>query len=194
LWPDVRQYREGEFTALAPTPTPAVTTFVSLGGQLHASDGRVVYRYEDRAWRLVARFAWPLKLKALALDGEAMWAAVEDEVLRLRPGPSLAVTAACQTPFVHLYSPSKDTPKIFGFPATHKAIAGFEEADGLTMRDFSQAGSRRLGVPVSSQAQGEALIAHLHTTMKEDSPRLICFDPPREARVIKVVPAKKAPH
>jgi hypothetical protein len=31
-------------------------------------------------------------------------------------------------------------------------------------------------VTVTSAAQGEALIAHLHETMKDEDPRLFCFD------------------
>jgi hypothetical protein len=31
-------------------------------------------------------------------------------------------------------------------------------------------------VTVTSAAQGEALIAHLHESMKDEDPRLYCFD------------------
>jgi len=47
-------------------------------------------------------------------------------------------------------------------------------------------GRRRLGVVVASAEQGEALIAHLHRTMKDEDPRLFCFDvsTAKEARTI----------
>ena len=106
-------------------------------------------------------------------------------IRRLRPGPAAAAPAGCATPFVYLYVGSYQNGKTYTYPATRKALGSFPEAGALRFVEFDE-GRRRLGVVVASAEQGEALIEHLHRTMKDEDPRLFCFDvsTAKEARTI----------
>jgi hypothetical protein len=66
---------------------------------------------------------------------------------------------------------------MYAFPTTAKALSTFPDAGSLALVDFKESGVRRLGVPVTSKEQGEALLAHVHATMKDEAPKLLCYAP-----------------
>jgi hypothetical protein len=85
---------------------------------------------------------------------------------------------------VYLYEISSKNDKKFTYPTTRKALSSFPEVGAISLVEFEDGYRGRLGITVTSKAQGEALIAHLKETMKEETPRLLCFEPPKDARKI----------
>lgn len=75
-------------------------------------------------------------------------------------------------------------------PKTRESLSTFPELSDVEMLAFDEAGQPRLGVSVKSKAQGEALIAHLRPSMKDDLLRLVCYAPVKP-RKIAVKAAKK---
>lgn len=187
----ILHYQNGELKPLPRLERPVQKMFVSPGGQLHASDGLTIHRYGDGKWAPVAHLAWPSRFDALVIDDkEALWAASEGRVYRLRSAASVDFKEGCATPFVYLYDVSPLNDDKFTFPATRKALATFPEVSQLGLVEVSEAGARRLGVTVASKAQGEAVIAHVKATMKDEEPRLLCYAP-RSPRKIAVTPKGK---
>ena len=199
-WRAVLRFREGAFEAAPDLGRPIRNQFVSSRGMLHASDGRTVYRLDAGGWTAVAVLPPGRAFAQMVMDDkDTIWASsasiqVDDQdristsaagIRRLRPGPAAAPPAGCATPFVYLYVGSYQNGKTYTYPATRKALGSFPEAGALRFVEFDD-GRRRLGVVVASAAQGEALIAHLHRTMKDEDPRLFCFDvsTAKEARTI----------
>ncbi len=201
-WRTVLHFREGAFEAVPDLGRPIWHAFVSSRGVLHASDGRTVYRLDAGGWTAVALLPPGRAFAQMVMDEkDTIWASfagirlnddqacnlgvTEDGIRRLRPGPAAAPPAACATPFVYLYVASHQNGKTYTYPATRKALESFPEAATLGLVEFDD-GRRRLGVTVTSMAQGAALIAHLRQTMKEEDPRLFCFDvsAAKEARTI----------
>lgn len=175
---------EGEkVTALPRLPGPRLQGFVSADHVLHVSDGLAIHRLEEGAWRLLAHLQWPTEFGQLGLlDGET-WGTVLGGLVRLAPAPSLEAKGECATPFVHLYDVSALSEPTFTFPTTRKALTSFAKADRIGMVEFRE-GVRRLGLTVPSKEIGEEVIAHVKATMKDESPRLICYAPPSSARTI----------
>jgi hypothetical protein len=194
-WHPVLRFREGAFEAVpdlgSPIRSPIRNLFVSPRGVLHASDGRTVQRLDASGWTPVAILPpgrvfeqmvmdeqdtiWASSAR-IRLDEQGIQAGVSSEgVLRLRPGPAAAAPSGCATPFVYLYAASWKNGTTYTYPTTRKALSSFPEAGALGLVEFYD-GVRRLGVTVKSAAQGDALIAHLHETMKDEDPRLFCFD------------------
>lgn len=199
-WSPVLHFREGAFEAAPDLGRPIRNQFVSSRGVLHASDGRTVYRLDAGGWTAVAVLPPGRAFAQMVMDEkDTIWASsasiqVDDQdristsaagIRRLRPGPAAAPPAGCATPFVYLYAASYSNGKTYTYPATRKALGSFPEAGALRFVEFDD-GRRRLGVVVASAEQGEALIAHLHRTMKDEDPRLFCFDvsTAKEARTI----------
>ncbi|EYF06085.1 hypothetical protein [Chondromyces apiculatus] len=184
----ILHYQSGTFSALPTLDKPVTKVFVSQQRQLHASDGQTIHRHEDGKWVPVAHFAWPMPLQNLVLDQGTFWA-TSGGVQRFREGSSLAMHDGCATPFVFLYDVSDKNPADFTFPTTRKALATFPGAAELSLVEFRE-GTRRLGVKVPSKEQGEALLAHAKTAMKDEAPRLLCYAPTKP-RAIALAPKAK---
>jgi hypothetical protein len=177
----VLRYHDGEIEAVADPGWPLRDTFVSARGQLHASDGRTIHRYDGQRWVPFARLATPELLGAVAMDDkDTLWIS---GVYRLRPDPSAAAPAPpgeCATPFVYLHEVSRDYGPMFSYPAKRKALSTFPKVAAL---GFVEIDGMFLGLTVPSMAQGKAVIAHLAKTMKDEEPRLVCFDPKTASKV-----------
>ena len=121
----------------------------------------------------------------MAIDEkETLWAA-DSAVSRLRPTTQgAAAPEACATPLVYLYEVSWKNEKNYSYPSTRKALSTFAEVDAINLVEFEDGNHRRLGITVSSKAQGEAVVAHVKATMKDESPRLLCFKPEKGVRKI----------
>ncbi|MDI1451424.1 hypothetical protein [Polyangium sp. 6x1] len=178
----ILRYRNGTFEPLPRLDKPFTNVFVSSSGQLHASDGRTIHRYDDGKWTPVALLAWPTSFRAMALEKDTFWASAGMTVLKLRETKSVAFEDGCQAPFVYLYDVAPQNAPDFTFPTTRKALASFEGAADLGLVEVYE-GARRLGLTVKSKEQGEAVIAHLKTTMKDEAPTLLCYAP-KNPRVI----------
>ncbi len=113
----------------------------------------------------------------MVMDQEFIWVEAGYHVSWLRKSPSMDLQDGCETPFVYLYEVGRDNPKNFTFPSTQKALSTFAEAADLGLVEFDAADGKRLGIKVTSKAQGEAVIAHLKETMKDERPRLLCYAP-----------------
>ncbi len=103
------------------------------------------------------------------------------------PAPEMAFpefTDACTTPLVFLYDVSASAPPKFDFPTTRKALSSFPSLKEIKLFDFVFAGKRRLGAHVPNAEVGKALVAHIQATMKDEAPKLVCFDPVQELREI----------
>ena len=192
-WRTVLRFREGAFEAAPDLGRPITNLFVSSHGVLHASDGRIVHRLDVTGWTPVAwlpprrgGFAqmvmdeedriW-VSFAGIRIGDDGLQAGVtEDGIRRLRPGPSAPLPSGCATPFVYLYAARYANGKTYTYPQTRKALSTFPEAATLGLVEFDDGRRRRLGVTVTSMAQGAALIGHLRQTMKEEAPRLVCFD------------------
>jgi hypothetical protein len=92
--------------------------------------------------------------------------------------------AACATPFVFLYDVSPKSEPTFTFPTTRKALSTFDKLDRIGLVEFDENG-RRLGITVPDKAVGEAVMAHVVANMKDEKPRLICYQP-KAPRTIKL--------
>jgi hypothetical protein len=51
-------------------------------------------------------------------------------------------------------------------------------------------GVLRLGLVVSSKAQGEAVIAHVKAAMKNERPTLLCYEPKAPRRIEVATPSR----
>jgi hypothetical protein len=178
-WSTVLRFREGAFEPVPDLGRPIrsliMNLFVSPRGVLYASDGRVVHRLDASGWTPVAILPPGRVFDQMVMDEqETIWVS-SGSVRRLRPGPAAAPPSGCATPFVYLYDVKAKNGSTYTYPATRKALSSFPEAKALGLVEVYDR-KKRLGVTVTSAAQGEALIAHLHETMKDEDPRLFCFD------------------
>jgi hypothetical protein len=172
------RYRNGTFEALPALPRPARNVFVSADGRLlHASDGRTIRRLQDGAWKVVARLAWPATFQTMAIHEGAIWGGSGDGVYKLVETQVPPLDDSCTSPFVYLYDVSPKNAKDYSFPETRKALASFADAPDITLVDFWEEDVRRLGVRVRSRTQGEALIRHVRSTMKDEDPVAMCYEP-----------------
>jgi hypothetical protein len=176
----VLHFHAGTVTPLPFSERPLRAFFTSPTGKLHAVDGQMLVRLEDSGWAPVARLSGPERIDAMAFYGETLWAS-GGKLFRFHPGAAgdagPAPDGACASPFVYLYDVSSKNDKAFTYPTTQKALSTFAGVADLGLVEFED-GGRRLGVTVKDKAQGEALIAHLHVTMKDESPRFLCYRPP----------------
>jgi hypothetical protein len=190
VWSHVLHYRNGEFEAVPDLERPMQNVFVSPRGQLHASDGQTIHRYDGSKWIPIAHFEAPERFINMVMDDkETIWVS-NGAVQRLRPAPSVAVPEGCATPFVYLYQGSSKNGDNFTYPATRKALSTFAEVSAIGLVEFEDEYERHLGITVSSKAQGEAVVAHLKETMKDEDPRLFCFEPKKKVRKIDMRAAK----
>ena len=190
-WTPVIHYKNGEFEAVPTLERPIQNVFVSPSGKLHANDGRTIHRYEGDKWVPVARLAVPASFSQMAIDEkETIWVA-DSAVHRLRPTTQgAAAPEACATPFVYLYEVSWKNEQKYTYPSTRKALSTFAEVDAIGLVEFDDGHHRQLGITASSMAQGEAVVAHVKATMKDESPRLFCFKPEKSVRKIDMSATK----
>ena len=170
-------YLNGELSPAPRLDRPIRNIFVSPTGKLHAYDGWTIHRFDDGAWTAIAHLDWPYTFGAMVMDQELIWVESGYSVSWLRKSPSMVLQDGCETPFVYLYEVGRDNPKNFTFPSTRKALSTFADAADLGLVEFDAADGKRLGIKVTSKAQGEAVIAHLKETMKDEHPRLLCYAP-----------------
>ncbi|HVK66151.1 MAG TPA: hypothetical protein VM694_16825 [Polyangium sp.] len=185
----ILRFRGGTFEPLPRLDGPFEDVFVSSNGQIHASDGRTIHRFDDGRWTPIAHLAWPTSFDTMALEKDTVWASKGMTVLKLRETKSIAFEDGCPTPFVYLYDVAPQNAPDFTFPTTQKALSTFEGAADLGLVEFFE-GTRRLGITVKSKEQGEAVVAHLKATMKDEDPRLLCYAPKKQ-RVIPLKPKGK---
>lgn len=185
LFTSILHYRKGEFAAVPDLERPVKNVFTSPSGDLLANDGKTIHRYRDGKWSPVGRLANPERYYTMAMDEkETIWVS-SGEVSRLRPEPrTKAPPDECSTPFVYLYEVSSKNEKNFSYPSTRKALSTFAEVDAIGLVEFDEAYRKRLGITVQSKAQGEAVVAHIKETMKDEAPKLICFAPTTDVRKI----------
>lgn len=192
VWVDVGEkepiivWRGDRFEALPLPPRPVRQAFVSTEGQLHLALEDAIVRLEGERWVEVARLVWPTDFQSLAVEDGVFWASTGSKLHRLEKGEPALAGEGCKTPFVHLYDVSDISEPKFTFPATRKALATFPQLQGVELVDFV-AGRRRLGTVAPSWAVAEALAAHVRATMKDENPRVVCFEPKRP-RKIPIVP------
>ncbi|APR75826.1 Hypothetical protein A7982_01173 [Minicystis rosea] len=176
--PTILHYKNGEIEPLPALDWPIESVFVSPQGQLHVSAGKVVYRYEGGKWAPIGRLPKEPSLGKLVLDDKGtLWASGGSAVYKLRPGPAEPFSAECSTPFVHLYSASWKNGKDYTYPTTRKALSTFPEASSINFVEYGSQYGRGVGVVVTSKAQGEALVAHVKATMKDEAPHYVCTAP-----------------
>ena len=103
--------------------------------------------------------------------------AVPAPVASAAPASFEPFVEGCNTPFVTLFDVVPSSPPDFGFPATNKALRAFAKASEIKLVEYRHGGKRKLGVIVPSREVGDALIAHVKATMKDESPVLVCHAP-----------------
>ena len=182
-WSPILHYRNGDFEAVPSLDHPVDLLFVSPKGVLHASDGRVIHRYEGGKW--IPGFLLPdgARYTTMAIDESGGLWAQGASIERLRPGPAKPAPEGCKTRFVYLYVVSEKNPKDFTFPSTRRALSSFPDIGSVSLVEIQDQGSRRLGATAPSEAVGKALVAHIKATMKDEDPRLFCYEP-KGARAI----------
>jgi hypothetical protein len=181
--PVILRYHDGEFTPLPPLAAGARDAFFSNDRVLHVFDGQSLLRLVDGAWEPVGRFAFPTSELSVGLDGTTLWASSGETLGKLLPGPSVDDVEGCPTPFVYLSDVHWKNEATYSFPTTRKALQSFSEVGDLSLVEVRADGLRRLGVIVKSRAQGQAVIAHVKATMKDEIAKLLCFAP-EKPRVI----------
>lgn len=188
-WSPILHYLDGKLDALPDLDRPLRDAFVSPRGELHATDGETIYRVGDGRWTALAKLEKPSTVSMLVLEGDTFLARSATGIARLRETARAPLSTDCAAPFVYLYEVSDKNAKDFDFPSTRKALAAFPEASSLRLVEFED-GGRQLGVSVATRAQGEALVAHVKATMKDEKPRLLCHAP-KTTRAIELEPKGK---
>lgn len=185
-WKPILRYHDGAFEPVADLGRPVVNVFVSPDGKLHAYDGQTIHRHEEGKWTAVARLAEPKKLRAFAVEKDSFYA-MDGAVLALRETARGPAPEGCATWFVYLYEAAdKNEPK-FTYPATRKALSSFPQVADLGLVEIRDDYKRHLGLTVTSRGQGEAVMAHLEANMKDEDPKLFCFEP-KDPRKIEIDP------
>lgn len=188
--PVILHYKDGNFEPLPSAEIKGQNAYMSASNELYMSDDQVVRRYDGSKWSTVARLAFRPRFYNIAVDNGTIWGSDRgNEVFRLREGPDTEIKDDCKTPFVFLYDVSSDNAPNFTFPTTRKALSTFAGVDELGLVEFNETGARRLGITVTSRAQGEAVIAHVKANMKDEKPSLICYAP-KEPRKIDIKKGK----
>lgn len=181
---DILAYDKGSITTL-PALEDLDLAWVGTDKILYASSSHGVHKYVDKNWQLIGHLAWKAEFSTAMTHEGAIWVSSAGGVFRLVPGTSLEFTDECKTPFVMMYDVSVESEPNFTFPATRKALSTFKDLTALELVDFVE-GRRRLGIRVPSRAIGEAAIAHVKANMKDENPKLICYEP----KVKRVIPIK----
>lgn len=178
----VFRYIEGRIEELPKLEHGAQSLFMSPNGKLYAGNWWGIHRWDQDHWTQVARFAWNEGYADFIADAKEQFWRYKWSVRILREGKNIDMHDACTTPFIHLYDVAYSNKSDYTFPTTRKALASFPEVNDLTLVDFYE-GTRRLGVMVKNKAQGEAVIAHLKTSMPKENPRFICYEPKNPRKI-----------
>jgi hypothetical protein len=174
----VLHYAGGKFEPLPLLEAPIESIFVSASGQIQAyASTKTLYRFADGKWTAFGRTAEPIPERGtVVMDSSgALWSGANDKVYRLHETSRAPATEPCATWFVYLYE-SRNNGTNYGYPTTRKALSSFSEAADIGLVEFGSY-PRHLGVTVKSRAQGEAVVAHVRATMKDEAPRLFCYQP-----------------
>jgi hypothetical protein len=172
----VLHYNDGKFETLPAPDKPLTNLFVSPRGKLYGISGRTIVRYDDGKWTPIANLPRPMKFTTIVMDDEeTIWVAYNG-IARLRKASGADAESDCKTPFVYLYDVSWKNDAKFTFPTTRKALSTFPAVGEISLVEYVDNG-RRLGVTVKSKEQGEAVIAHVEATMKDEHPEFICYAP-----------------
>lgn len=171
----------GDTTEPLPKLARVLDAFVAPDGTLYASDGSAIHHWEGGAWKVAATLEWPLDFDDLLLHDGAFWGSIEGTLFKLEPHASQPVGEGCSAHFVHVFDIKRSVEPGYSFPSTRKALGTFDKKAGLKLVEVRE-GGRRLGVPVPDRATGEALVAHIKATMKDESPRLLCYEPKKIER------------
>ncbi len=178
----ILHYHDGQFEPLPMPDRPVSSLFVSASGKLHAVAGLSILRYDAGKWTPIAKLARPMTFSTIAMDDEdTLWVS-SGGVARLKPVLGAVADETCKTPFVYLYEVSWKNEAKYTFPTTRKALSTFPAVSDIALEEYWD-GGRRLGVKVKSEAQAEAVLAHVKATMKDELPEVICYEP-KTPRVI----------
>lgn len=169
------EHRGGQFAPLPVLPN-LTSAFVSSDRVLHAVDGQSIYRYANGAFTKVADVVWPDRHMQIEEWGGTFYAALGGTLHRLEPADPITYAEGCKKPFVYLYDVSPKSELNYSFPTTRKALATFDKVADIQLVEF-QEGVRRLGIQVPDAKTGEAVIAHVRASMKDESPVLLCYEP-----------------
>lgn len=171
----ILEYRGGKFSPLPVLPN-LTSAFVSSSKVLHAVDGQSIYRYADGAFTKVADVVWPHSGMQIEEWGGTFYAMIAGTLQRLEPAEPIVHAEGCKTPFVYLYDVSPKSEPNYSFPTTRKALATFDKVGDIQLLEFVE-GVRRLGIKVPDAKTGEAVIAHVRSSMKDENPVLLCYEP-----------------
>jgi hypothetical protein len=199
----ILRIHDGAFDRVPDLGSPILAAFTSPDGKLYAYDGRSVSRFDgndshgskdgnakDENWSPIARIAKPDALNAIYYDGDRFWGEGEGGVVVLRETSREPIAQEeCKTPFVYLFDENDDDPPQYEYPHTREKLAAFPEAADLELVEFEQGHQKRIGIPVKSREQGEALVAYAKENMKDDEPFFVCYEP----KALRKIPAKPAP-
>lgn len=175
-------YRDGKFESL-PMPMHKLTSiFVSPDGKFHGISKRQLLRFDDGKWTPIARLPHGLEPHTITMDEKGTIWIGHDGIAKLREADADIPDKPCPTPFVYLYDVSWKNENKYTFPTTRKALASFPDVAKIKLVEYNDWG-RKLGVQVETEAQGEAIMAHIKATMKDESPELLCMVP-QNPRVI----------
>lgn len=181
----ILHYKDGAFEEVPALGKPMQAAFASDSGQLHASDGRVIFRLEGGQWKAVAEMPWSIELQNPANHKGVYWSGV----LSLRENGGMEARDDCTTPFLALHDVAENAAADSTFPEDRKALASFPGASDITLVEHVPPGGRKqVGILVKDNASGLALLTHLAESMKDTPPRLLCFAP-SNARTIPLKPA-----
>lgn len=184
------RYHDGEFEALPLLDRPVRAVLVSPSGKLHASDGSFIHRYEGGKWTPVAALPDVGDQSSLALDENGTFWGYG--AAKLREGEGVPLPAPCEKPIVYMYESAyvNNAQVNFTYPTTQKALSSFPEVASIALLEYGQSYDKHLAVEVESRAQGEAVIAHVLTTMPDERPKLFCYTPESPRRIPITVKAK----
>ncbi len=162
-----------------------VHAFVGPDDTLYASDGKTLHHLAGSdavpAWQPVANLIWPTHFETMVLHDGVFWGSTSGVVFKLVPGEPIELGESCKTPFVHLFDVSAGAEPGYSFPTTKKALQAVERKKEIALVEF-QEGGRRLGVKVPDRAAGEQVVNAIKLGMKDEAPRLICYEPSRVLR------------
>jgi len=180
----VIHYLDGKFEAL-PMPTHALhSMFVSPSGKLHGIANRDLVRFDDGKWTTIAKVPRGAKFNPIVMDEQGTIWVEKRGIAKLREAKEGEGDNPCKTPFVYLYDVSWKNENKYTFPTTRKALASFPDVGKIKLMEYYDWG-RKLGIKVESEAQAEAVIAHVKANMKDESPELVCYEPSKP-RVIEI--------
>jgi hypothetical protein len=171
----ILDYRQGKVTV--------AHEIEGLSGAFPANDDTVlvtarreIIELKGAERAVVGKLAWPVPLHRLVRHDGTFWAAGWGTVYKLVPGKDPTVLDECKTPFVYLYDVKPDVEPWYTFPTTRKALSSFSQAKDISLVELVE-GGRKLGVVVPSLEVGEAVVAHVKSTMKDEKPELLCYQP-----------------